>query len=200
MYNNMMGTLFMQTLTQLRADFDERSKGSMSLPIAGMLVWCIVGVLGIFLPPKAAILALVFATGAIFPLGMGIARLRGEQLLENANPLARLMGVCVLMVNLLWAVHIPLLMRAPEFVPLSLGIGLGLHWMVYSWIIDHPLGYRHAILRTAGLVAVWFAFPAHPVTASAAVVVAAYAITIVEMRIRRRALAIPASKLDTISA
>ncbi|WP_285380457.1 DUF7010 family protein [Massilia varians] len=196
----MMGTLFMQTLTQLRADFDERSKGSMSLPIAGMLVWCIVGVLGIFLPPKAAILALVFATGAIFPLGMGIARLRGEQLLENANPLARLMGVCVLMVNLLWAVHIPLLMRAPEFVPLSLGIGLGLHWMVYSWIIDHPLGYRHAILRTAGLVAVWFAFPAHPVTASAAVVVAAYAITIVEMRIRRRALAIPASKLDTISA
>jgi hypothetical protein len=200
MYNNMMGTLFMQTLTQLRADFDERSKGSMSLPIAGMLVWCIVGVLGIFLPPKAAILALVFATGAIFPLGMGIARLRGEQLLENANPLARLMGVCVLMVNLLWAVHIPLLMRAPEFVPLSLGIGLGLHWMVYSWIIDHPLGYRHAILRTAGLVAVWFAFPAHPVTASAAVVVAAYAITIVEMRMRRRALAIPASKLDTISA
>lgn len=200
MYNNMMGTLFMQTLTQLRADFDERSKGAMSLPIAGMLVWCIVGVLGIFLPPKAAILALVFATGAIFPLGMGIARLRGEQLLENANPLARLMGVCVLMVNLLWAVHIPLLMRAPEFVPLSLGIGLGLHWMVYSWIIDHPLGYRHAILRTAGLVAVWFAFPAHPVTASAAVVVAAYAITIVEMRMRRRALAIPASKLDTISA
>lgn len=200
MYNNMMGTLFMQTLTQLRADFDERSKGSMSLPIAGMLVWCIVGVLGVFLPPKAAILALVFATGAIFPLGMGIARLRGEQLLENANPLARLMGVCVLMVNLLWAVHIPLLMRAPEFVPLSLGIGLGLHWMVYSWIIDHPLGYRHAILRTAGLVAVWFAFPAHPVTASAAVVVAAYAITIVEMRMRRRALAIPASKLDTISA
>lgn len=200
MYNNMMGTLLMQTLTQLRADFDERSKGSMSLPIAGMLVWCIVGVLGIFLPPKAAILALVFATGAIFPLGMGIARLRGEQLLENANPLARLMGVCVLMVNLLWAVHIPLLMRAPEFVPLSLGIGLGLHWMVYSWIIDHPLGYRHAILRTAGLVAVWFAFPAHPVTASAAVVVAAYAITIVEMRMRRRALAIPASKLDTISA
>lgn len=200
MYNNMMGTLFMQTLTQLRADFDERSKGAMSLPIAGMLVWCIVGVLGIFLPPKAAILALVFATGAIFPLGMGIARLRGEQLLENANPLAKLMGVCVLMVNLLWAVHIPLLMRAPEFVPLSLGIGLGLHWMVYSWIIDHPLGYRHAILRTAGLVAVWFAFPAHPVTASAAVVVAAYAITIVEMRMRRRALAIPASKLDTISA
>lgn len=191
-------TLAMQTLIQLRADFDEHSKGAMSLPIAGLLVWCVVGILGTVLAPKAAILALVFATGAIFPLGMAIAKLRGEQLLGNANPLARLMGVCVLMVNLLWAVHIPLLMRAPQFVPLSLGIALGLHWMVYSWIIGHPLGYRHAILRTAGLVAVWFAFPAHPVTASAGVVVAAYAITIVEMRMRRSALAIPAGKLDSM--
>lgn len=188
----------MQTLTQLRADFDERSRGSLSLPSAGLLVWCIVGVLGMILPPKAAVLALVFATGAIFPLALAIARLRGEQLLENANPLARLMGVCVLMVNLLWAVHIPLLMQAPQFVPLSLGIALGLHWMVYSWIIGHPLGYRHAILRTAGLVAAWFAFPAHPVAASAAVVVVAYAITLVEMRMRRSALALPAGKLDTM--
>lgn len=176
------------TLDQLRADFDERSRGSLSLPTAGLLVWCIVGVLGMILPPRAATLAMVFATGAIFPLALGIARVRGEELIENANPLARLMGTCVLMVNLLWAIHIPLLMRAPQFVPLSLGIALGLHWMVYSWIIAHPLGYRHAILRTAGLVAVWFAFPGHVVTASALVVVAAYAMTIIEMRARRISL------------
>lgn len=187
----------MQTLAQLRADFDERSRGSLSLPLAGLAVWSVIGVLGMTLPPKAAILGLVFATGAIFPLAMAIAKLRGEQLLENTNPLAKLMGVCVLMVNLLWAVHVPLLMQAPQFVPLSLGIALGLHWMVYSWIIAHPLGYRHAILRTVGLVAVWFAVPAHPVTASAAVVVAAYALTIAEMRARRRAQAAPSRGLDT---
>jgi len=66
---------------------------------------------------------------------------------------------------------------------------------VYSWIIDHPLGYRHAILRTAGLVAVYFAFPAHPVTASAAVVVAAYAFTILEMWRRPGLRAVPAGQL-----
>ncbi|WP_288381741.1 hypothetical protein [uncultured Massilia sp.] len=172
------------TLDQLRADFDQRSRGSLSLPTAGLLVWCLVGVLGMILSSRAATLAMVFATGAIFPIALGIARMRGEELIENGNPLARLMGICVLMVNLLWAVHIPLLMRAPQFVPLSLGIALGLHWMVYSWIIAHPLGYRHAILRTAGLLAVWFAFPGHAVTASAVVVVAAYAMTILEMRAR----------------
>lgn len=174
----------MQSLSQLRADFDERAKGSFSMPIAGCAVWCIVAVCGLVLPPKAAILALVFATGAIFPLAMAVAKIRGEQLLEHANPLARLMGVCVLMVNLLWALHIPLLLQAPQFVPLSLGIALGLHWMVYSWIIGHPLGYRHAMLRTAGLLAAWYFFPGQVVTASAVVVVVAYAITIVEMRAR----------------
>lgn len=174
----------MLTLAQLRSDFDTRSKRSLSLPIAGLIVWCAVGVAGLVLSPKAAILTLAFSTGAIFPLAIAIARLRGEQLLENDNPLAKLMGASVLMVNLLWAVHIPLLMSAPQFIPLSLGVALGLHWIVYSWIIAHPLGYRHAILRTAGLVAVWFAFPAHPVTASAAVVVAAYAVTLAEMRAR----------------
>ncbi|WP_376712343.1 DUF7010 family protein, partial [Acinetobacter baumannii] len=56
---------------------------------------------------------------------MGIAKLRGERLLESTNPLAKLMGVCVMMVNLLWALHIPLLLQAPQFIPLSLGIALG---------------------------------------------------------------------------
>jgi hypothetical protein len=174
----------MQTLDDLRADFDTRSKQSLSMPIGGLIVWSLVAVLGAFLPLKTGVLALVFATGAIFPIAMVIAKYRGEQLVDNPNPLAKLMGTCVAMVNLLWAVHIPLVVYAPEFVPLSLGVGLGLHWMVYSWIIAHPLGYHHAVLRTIGLLAVWFAFPAHLVTASALVVVAAYAMTLFQMNSR----------------
>ena len=174
----------METLTDLRADFEQRSNRSISLPIAGAIVWLIVAVLGTVLPLNAAVFALVFATGGIFPLGLLVAKLRNEDLLTNPNPLAKLMGTCVLMVNLLWALHIPLLIKAPIFVPLSLGIGLGLHWMVYSWIIGHPLGYVHAILRTLGLVAVWFLFPSNVVTACAMVVVAAYCVTLFQMATR----------------
>ncbi len=173
-----------ETLEALRADFDARSKGSMSMPVAGALVWAAVAVMGMLLPANTAIVVLVFATGAIFPVALVIAQVRGERLMDRVNPLSRLMGACVLMVNLLWGVHIPLLLRAPEFVPLSLGIGLGLHWMVYSWIIGHGLGYRHAIGRTIGLVVVWFAFPAFRVSACSLVIVAAYAITLLEMRSR----------------
>ena len=174
----------MQTLQQLRADFEVRSRRAMSMPIAGALVWAVVALLGMLLPLKAAVLAMVFATGAIFPLALGVARLRGEALMSRDNPLAQLMGVCVAMVNLLWALHIPLVLKAPQFAPLSLGIALGLHWMVYSWIIGHGLGYRHAIVRTIALAVVWFAFPAHVVTASALVIVACYAMTLVEMATR----------------
>ena len=69
------------------------------------------------------------------------------------------MGLSVLMVNLLWALHIPLFLYAPEFLPLSVGIGLGLHWIVYSWIIQHPVGLIHAILRTVLVLLAWFIFP-----------------------------------------
>lgn len=174
----------MQTLHDLRIDFDTRSKQSLSMPIGGLIVWSAVAVLGAFLPLKTGVLALVFATGAIFPIAMVIARIRGEQLIDNPNPLAKLMGTCVIMVNLLWAVHIPLVVYAPKFVPLSLGVGLGLHWMVYSWIIAHPLGYQHAALRTIGLLAVWFAFPANLITASALVIVSTYAMTLFQMHSR----------------
>lgn len=174
----------MQTLNDLRIDFDTRSKYSLSMPIAGLIVWSAVGVLGAFLPMKTGVLAMVFATGVIFPIAMLVARFRGELLTDNRNPLSRLMGTCVVMVNLLWALHIPLVVHAPEFVPLSLGVGLGLHWMVYSWIIAHPLGCHHAVLRTIGLLAVWFAFPAHLVSASAAVIVAVYVMSLLQMHSR----------------
>ncbi len=169
------------SLTELRADFDLRSKGSLSMPIAGLIVWTVVAFLGWILPFKQAVLGLVFATGAIFPIALGVARLRDEQLINNINPLAKLMGNCVVMVNLLWALHIPLLMNAPQFVPLSLGIGLGLHWVVYSWIIANPLGMVHAVVRSVGLIGAWYVFPDHLVTASAAMVVLAYAFTLLQM-------------------
>lgn len=186
----------MHTLDDLRADFDTRSKQSLSMPLGGLIVWSVVAVLGAMLPLKAGVFALVFATGAIFPIALAIARFRGEQLIDNPNPLGRLMGTCVVMVNLLWAIHIPLLVYAPQFVPLSLGVALGLHWMVYSWIIAHPLGYQHAVLRTVGLLAVWFAFPSYVVTASALVVVATYALTLFQMYSRStNAKALSSSRL-----
>ena len=174
----------MSSLDAIRADFELRTNRAMSLPMAGLIVWSAIGVLGLALPPKQAVFALVWATGAIFPIGLLIARFRGEELVSNKNLLAGLMGVCVLMVNLLWALHIPLLVTAPTFVPLSVGVGLGLHWVVYSWIVRHPVGYIHAVIRTLGLLCAWVLVPTNSVTACALVICAVYGLSLYLMASR----------------
>lgn len=162
----------MLALAELRADFEHRARRSLSLPVAGAIVWSAAALLGSFFPPGAAMLALLFGTGAIFPVALLIARLRGEQLIENTNPLARLMDIA-------------LALKAPAFVPLSVGIGLRLHWVVYSRITQHPVGYAHATLRTLGVLAAWWMFPQAVVSACAAAVVVAYALAIYQLATRR---------------
>jgi hypothetical protein len=153
----------------------------MSMPMAGAIVWSITALLSLFIEYRAALLILLFCTGLIFPIGIVISKIRGESLLSNTNPLAKLMGLSTLMVNLLWAVHIPLFIYAPQFVPLSLGIGLGLHWIIYSWIIQHPLGIIHAILRTFLILAVWFIFDDQRLFAVSITIVCTYLFTLMQM-------------------
>jgi len=173
------------TLDDYRAEYEEITNRSMSMPIAGAIVWSFAALLSLLLEFRVALLALLFCTGLIFPIAIGISKIRGESLLSNTNPLARLMGLCTLMVNLLWAVHIPLFIYAPQFVPLSLGIGLGLHWVVYSWIVQHPLGIIHAILRTILILLVWFVFEDQRLLAVSIVIVLMYMFTLFQMGSRK---------------
>lgn len=166
------------SIEQMRADFERRSQRSISMPLAGMLVWLFIAVFGFFLESKLAIYVLLFSSGAIFPLALLIAKFRQEDLMSRTNPLSALMGYCVLMVNLLWAVHIPLLFNEPKLLPLSLAIALGLHWVVYSWIVQHPLGIIHAVLRTLMALSAFFLFPENSLSAIALAVVFAYMISL----------------------
>lgn len=167
-------------MCDLRLAYERETNRSLSLPLAGALVWLAIGTCGYLLPNRATVVML-FGTGLIFPVALLIAKLRQENLTGRLNPLSRLMGMSVLMVNLLWAVHLPLLLGAPRFFPLSLGIGLGIHWIVYSWIIQHPVGLIHAILRTGLVVTVWSAFPNGRMVAVPAVIVMVYLVSLVWM-------------------
>lgn len=169
------------TLEEYRIDFEVSTNRSVSMPIAGGLVWLVIALLSTLVPEKTGILILLFASGVIFPIALAISKIRGENLVSSSNPLAKLMGYCVLMVNLLWALHLPLFLYAPEFVPLSVGIGLGLHWIVYSWIVQHPVGIVHAILRTVLVLIAWSVFPEQRLLAVGFAIVIAYSVSIFQM-------------------
>lgn len=172
------------SLTELRADFEARANRSVSMPIAGAIVWFMVAALALVLPEKTATLALLFATGGIFPIALLIAKIRNEHLTDASNPLSKLMGMCVLMVNLLWALHVPLFLYAPQFVVLSLGISLGLHWVVYSWIVQHPAGIIHAFLRSLLICLVWFLMPEQRIFAASCAIIFCYWLSIYQMLTR----------------
>ncbi|PTX90677.1 hypothetical protein [Opitutus sp. ER46] len=165
-----------------RDSFIAQSGRFLAFPIAGAVVWTVVGILGLLLPPLTARYALVFGSGVIFPLALLVARFTGQRVFIPGNRFANLMGLSVLMVNLLWALHLALLTsRSAHLMPLSLAIGLGLHWIVFGWIIQAPLGLVHAIVRTVLCTVVTFAFPQHSLTAVAFAVVACYAMTMVQL-------------------
>lgn len=173
------------TLEALRADFENSSKRSLSMPIAGAIYWFVIAVVSTQVPEKIGLLILLFGSGTIFPMALLIAKITKEQVFSSKNPLSKLMGMSVLMVNLLWALHIPLFLYAPQFLTLSVGIGLGIHWIVYSWIIQHPLGLIHAILRTTLILAVWFLFPESRLFAVGIAVVFVYSLSIWQMVTRQ---------------
>ncbi|MES2606013.1 MAG: hypothetical protein V4603_13830 [Pseudomonadota bacterium] len=166
------------TLDEYRRDFEISSNRSVSMPMAGALVWFLVAMASTQFNERTGVLILLFCSGTMFPIAVLIAKFRGETLSSSTNPLAKLMGLCVLMVNLLWALHIPLFLYAPTFVPLSLGIGLGLHWVVYSWIVQHPVGILHAVLRTVLVLLAWYSFPEQRLLAIGLAVVFVYCISI----------------------
>src|SRR4051812_45761651 len=53
----------------------------LAMPIAGAVAWTAIGIAGALLPITLAVWAVFIGTGMIFYLGIGIARLTGEDLL-----------------------------------------------------------------------------------------------------------------------
>lgn len=168
----------MTPLEQDRSEFIRRSGRFLAFPLAGALVWGAVGFASLFLSTRTGLFVLVFASGAIFPLALGFARLLGQEVFIKNNRFATLIGLCVLMVNLLWVLHFILVLRLPSVAPLSIAIALGLHWIVFGWILGHSLGLTHTLLRTVLCTAASLLLPSYPIAGVAAAVVLSYLITV----------------------
>ncbi|MEO8673426.1 MAG: hypothetical protein ABI411_19090, partial [Tahibacter sp.] len=178
---------FLMTLDEMRLDFINRRNGCLSLPITGCIVWSLAAIAGFYAPPAYANSILIICYFLLIPISIAIARIRGEQVRGGAeNPLLRLAALCRLMVTLLWGIHLPLLFLAPELFPLSMAIGFGIHWIVFSWTVGHPVGLIHASLRTFLVIAAWFCFPNNRMSAVSIAVVIAYLISVAQLASLRR--------------
>ena len=95
-----------RAMSIVRAEFEKITNRSLSMPIAGTIVWMAIAIMGILLPGNLKVYAVLYSTGVIFPIALIISKFRKEDVVNKTNTFSRLMGSCVVMVNLLWALHI----------------------------------------------------------------------------------------------
>ena len=178
-----------RSLEMQRAEFT--AARGLAMPLAGAFAWAGVGIAGCFLPATTMLWVLVMATGMIAYLGMALSKLTGEDFLDKSRPknvFQNLFFVAMAQALLAYAIAIPFGISDPTAMPLGVGILTGGMWMVYSWVIQHWVGYFHAIARTVTVLVLWYALPDLRYVAIPAAIVALYAVTIVVQEKRWRAL------------
>jgi hypothetical protein len=176
-------------LDEQRTDFARRR--FLAMPLAGAVVWTIVGIGGTLLPPLAEVWLLFIGTGFIVGIGMFFSRFTGEDFLAKNKPknaFDTLFFLTVAMALMVYSIAIPFFEVDYTSLPLTVGILSGLMWIPLSWMIDHWIGIFHTVARTVLVVAAWYIFPHNRFVVIPAIIVAVYAVTIVILEQRWRSL------------
>ena len=170
-------------LRVLRGDFLATSTASM--PIAGILFWAAAAGASRVLAPQQLAYFVGFGSGAVFPLGLVIDRLRGRPMLQgkSTNPVVKMFLQCLTIVALLWPLVIIAGADRPGLIVLGGAILMGLVWVPYGWAADDPVGMRHAIARTILCYAAYLFVPvSFRSTVICGIVLLCYAYSFVTMR------------------
>ncbi len=174
----------MPTLTELRERFLATS--TISMPIAGLIVWSAMGIAALFVPTALIGWMAVYGMAAILPLAFTIERLRGRNpFVKDDNPVSKLFYQSIVGIGLLFPLVIGAADAAsdPNIMVLGVAILAGIIWIPYGWGANDPVGLRHAIVRAVGCyLAFWFSPDALRATCICAVVALSYVYSLTAMR------------------
>ena len=176
-----------RTLEEQRIEFTNRK--FLATPLAGLIVWLIIGIAGLTLPVKTTIWVLFIGTGSIVYLGIFISKFTGEDFLDKSKPkneFDNLFLITVAQAFLVYSIAIPFFLLEYSSLPMTVGILTGLMWLPFSWIIKHWVGMFHAILRTTSVLILWYALPEHRFIAIPFAIVVIYIITLLILRNRKK--------------
>src|SRR5579862_4237185 len=180
----------LRSLDEQRAEYVRRR--GLAMPLAGSIMWTLVGIAGALLSPILAVWALFIGTGSIALLGMMLSRITGENFLDKNKPknaFDSLFFHCVAMALLVYAIAIPFFRADYTSLPLTVGILSGLMWIPFSWIIQHWIGIFHTVARTVLVTAAWYVAPHHRFMVIPSIIVGVYLVTIVILERRWRGMA-----------
>lgn len=149
---------FKEQQDQERRSLFLKANGGVSLPAAGVIYWLVVGIAGFYLPKELWTRLSLFATGAIFPLGLLLSKpLKADLMVKS--PISSLFFPAFAAMVLSLPITIAVAYVDLQLVPLTLAIGMSLHWPVIGWMYNSKSCLIHAIVRVFLVTVIWFVFP-----------------------------------------
>ncbi|MBW8360615.1 MAG: hypothetical protein K0M56_00350 [Kaistella sp.] len=176
-----------RTLEEQRTEFANQK--FLATPLAGMIVWAIIGVVGIFFSDFIAVWTIFIGTGSIVYLGLFLSKFTGENFLDKKKPKNEFDTLFLFMAGqaiLVYSIAIPFFLVDHTSLPMTVGILTGLMWLPFSWIIQHWAGIFHVLVRTICIVALWYLLPEHRFIAIPFAIVLIYILTLLILRKRKR--------------
>lgn len=176
-----------RTLEEQRIEFSNQK--FLATPLAGIIVWTIIGFAGIFFSDFIAVWTIFIGTGSIVYLGLLLSKFTGENFLDKNKPkneFDTLFLFTVAQAILVYAIAIPFFLVDYTSLPLSVGILTGLMWLPFSWIVKHWVGIFHSLTRTIIVLALWVLLPEYRFITIPFGIVLIYIITIIILKNRQK--------------
>ncbi|WP_438348409.1 DUF7010 family protein [Paenibacillus sp. FA6] len=123
-----------KTLEELQKEVIFEARKGFPLLLAGVIVFFIFTFMPLIFPVETVQLIWIFGLGAIFPIGILISKILGVNLFTTGNPLGTLGGLVAGPQAFYIPVFILVYMNIPEYLPFTIGLLAGSHFLPYTWI------------------------------------------------------------------
>lgn len=123
-----------KTLEKLQEEIIFETKKGYPLLLSGAIIFLIFTLMPLVFPIEAVRLIWIFGLGAIFPFGILISKILGVNLFTTDNPLGTLGGIVASPQAFYIPVFIIVYMKIPEYLPFTIGLLAGSHFLPYIWI------------------------------------------------------------------
>jgi hypothetical protein len=176
-----------RTLEEQRIEFSNQK--FLATPLAGLIVWTIIGFIGVFFADFIAVWSIFIGTGSIVYLGLFLSKFTGENFLDKSRPKNEFDTLFLITAGqalLVYSIAIPFFLVDYSSLPMTVGILTGLMWLPFSWIIRHWVGIFHAMIRTILVLTLWYLLPEHRFIVIPFGIVLIYVITIIILRTRKK--------------
>ncbi|MGB5171628.1 MAG: hypothetical protein WBN69_09380 [Eudoraea sp.] len=176
-----------RTLEQQRIEFINQK--FLATPLAGLIIWTLIGLIGIFFSDFVSVWSIFIGTGSIVYLGLFLSKFTDENFLDKSKPKNEFDTLFLFTAGqaiLVYSIAIPFFLVYYSSLPMSVGILTGLMWLPFSWIIKHWVGIFHTLIRIIAVLTLWYLLPEYRFIAIPFAIVLIYIITLIILKNRKK--------------